>query len=137
MSCLGLAKRALELATDFAKIRTTFGQPIASRQTVKLMLAEMAADIFAVQSAVDAAAHAYDAGQSIIQEAAICKWLGLDMVGKVTDLALKVHGGIGYTQEHKIERHYRDARALWFEEGTGEIQKLVIANELLRNGISW
>jgi alkylation response protein AidB-like acyl-CoA dehydrogenase len=79
----------------------------------------------------------FDAGQPITAEAAMCKYLGLEMVGRVTDRALRMHGGIGYTRAHKIERHYRDARALWFEEGTSEIQRLVIADELLRNGVTF
>jgi alkylation response protein AidB-like acyl-CoA dehydrogenase len=137
VSCLGLARRAMDLATEFAKQRVTFGKPIASRQAVRLSIAEMAADIYAVQSAVDDASRRYDAGEPITSEAAMCKYLGLEMVGRVTDHALRMHGGIGYTRAHKIERHYRDARALWFEEGTSEIQRLVIADEVLRNGLTF
>jgi alkylation response protein AidB-like acyl-CoA dehydrogenase len=137
VSCLGLARRAMDLATEFAKQRVTFGKPIASRQAVRLSIAEMAADIYAVQSAVDDASRRYDAGAPITSEAAMCKYLGLEMVGRVTDHALRMHGGIGYTRAHKIERHYRDARALWFEEGTSEIQRLVIADEVLRNGVTF
>lgn len=137
VSCLGLSRRAMELSTDFVRQRVTFGKPIAARQAVRLSIGEMAADIYAVQAAVDHASRLFDAGQPITAEAAMCKYLGLEMVGRVTDRALRLHGGIGYTQEHKIERHYRDARALWFEEGTSEIQRLVIADEILRNGVSF
>lgn len=137
VSCLGLARRAMELSNDFVRQRVTFGKPIAARQAVRLSIGEMAADIYAVQAAVDHASRLFDAGQPITAEAAMCKYLGLEMVGRVTDRALRLHGGIGYTQEHKIERHYRDARALWFEEGTSEIQRLVIADEILRNGVSF
>jgi alkylation response protein AidB-like acyl-CoA dehydrogenase len=137
VSCLGLARRAMDLATAFAKQRVTFGKPIAARQAVRLSVGEMAADIYAVQSAVDHASALFDAGRPITAEAAMCKYLGLEMVGRVTDRALRLHGGIGYTSEHKIERHYRDARALWFEEGTSEIQRLVIADEILRNGVTF
>jgi alkylation response protein AidB-like acyl-CoA dehydrogenase len=137
VSCLGLARRAMDLSTDFVGRRVTFGKPIAARQAVRLSIGEMAADIYAVQAAVDHASTLFDAGQPITAEAAMCKYLGLEMVGRVTDRALRLHGGIGYTQEHKIERHYRDARALWFEEGTSEIQRLVIADEILRNGVSF
>jgi alkylation response protein AidB-like acyl-CoA dehydrogenase len=135
VSCLGLARRAMSLATEFAQQRVTFGKPIAARQAVRLAIAEMAADIYAVQAAVTDAAARFDAGEAITAEAAMCKYLGLEMVGRVTDRALRMHGGIGYTRAHKIERHYRDARALWFEEGTAEIQRLVIADEVLRNGV--
>jgi alkylation response protein AidB-like acyl-CoA dehydrogenase len=137
VSCLGLARRAMELSNEFVRQRVTFGKPIAARQAVRLSIGEMAADIYAVQAAVDHASRLFDAGQPITAEAAMCKYLGLEMVGRVTDRALRLHGGIGYTQEHKIERHYRDARALWFEEGTSEIQRLVIADEILRNGVSF
>jgi alkylation response protein AidB-like acyl-CoA dehydrogenase len=137
VSCLGLARRAMDLSTEFVRQRVTFGKPIAARQAVRLSIGEMAADIYAVQAAVDHASGLFDAGAPITAEAAMCKYLGLEMVGRVTDRALRLHGGIGYTQEHKIERHYRDARALWFEEGTSEIQRLVIADEILRNGVSF
>lgn len=137
VSCLGLARRAMDLSTDFVRQRVTFGKPIAARQAVRLSIGEMAADVYAVQAAVDHASRLFDAGRPITAEAAMCKYLGLEMVGRVTDRALRLHGGIGYTQEHKIERHYRDARALWFEEGTSEIQRLVIADEILRNGVSF
>jgi alkylation response protein AidB-like acyl-CoA dehydrogenase len=137
VSCLGLAREAMDLAVAFAKERVTFGKPIAARQAVRLSIGEMAADIYSVQTSVDAAAAKYDRSESIAAEAAMCKYLGLEMVGRVTDRALRMHGGIGYTREHKIERHYRDARALWFEEGTSEIQRLVIADDLLRNGVDF
>jgi alkylation response protein AidB-like acyl-CoA dehydrogenase len=137
VSALGLARRAMELAVDFAEQRVTFGKPIATRQAVRLSIGEMAADVYAVQAAVNDASTRFDAGEPITAEAAICKYLGLEMVGRVTDRALRMHGGIGYTRAHKIERHYRDARALWFEEGTAEIQRLVIAEEVLRNGVNF
>ena len=137
MSALGLSLRALELAVEFSQQRVTFGKPIATRQAVKLQLAEMASEIYATDHAVMAAAEKFDRGESIEAEAAMCKLLGIELVGRVTDRALRLHGGIGYTAAHKIERHYRDARALWFEEGTAEIQKIVIANDLLANGIAW
>jgi alkylation response protein AidB-like acyl-CoA dehydrogenase len=137
VSCLGLARQAMDLAVEFAKQRVTFGKPIASRQAVRLSIGEMAADIYAVQSAVDEASARFDRGEPITAEAAMCKYLGLEMVGRVTDRALRIHGGIGYTREHKIERHYRDARALWFEEGTSEIQRLVIADDVVVNGVNF
>lgn len=135
VSALGLAKRSFELSSAFAQQRVTFGQPIANRQAVRLSLAEMGSDIFALQSAIDRAAERFDAGESIEMEAAMCKHLAIDMVGSVTDKALRMHGGIGYTGAHKIERHYRDARALWFEEGSREIQLMVIASQLLERGL--
>ena len=106
----------------------TFGRPIATRQAVRLALAEMAADTYALQAAVRDACARFDRGEPIEGEAAMCKLLGIEIVGRVTDRALRLHGGIGYTEAHRIERLYRDARALWFEEGTAEIQKLVVGS---------
>ena len=130
-TALGVSRRSLTLATDFARQRVTFGRPISSRQAVKLSLAEMAADIYSLQSAIYDTCGRFDRGDGIENEAAMCKLIGIEVVGRVTDRALRLHGGIGYTEAHRIERLYRDARALWFEEGTMEIQKLVIGNSVV------
>ncbi len=130
-SCVGLAQRAVELARDHARRRVTFGKPLAERQAIQFMLAEMAVDVQAARLLVWEAAQRVDAGEACTTEAAMAKLFGLEMVGRVTDQALRICGGIGYLRGHPIERIYRDARALWFEEGTAEIQKLVIARALL------
>jgi alkylation response protein AidB-like acyl-CoA dehydrogenase len=130
-SSLGTAERALELSVAHARQRVTFGQPIASRQAVQRYLAEMAVDIYALSEMLRDAAAKWDAGRRIPGEAAMCKLFGLEAVGRVTDRALLVHGGIGYTRAHEIERLYRDARLNWLEEGTPTIQQMVIARELL------
>lgn len=130
-SCVGLAQRALDLARDHARRRVTFGKPLAERQAIQFMLAEMAVDVQAARLLVREAARRVDEGQPCTTEAAMAKLFGLEMVGRVTDGALRICGGIGYLRGHPVERLYRDARALWFEEGTAEIQKLVIARRLL------
>jgi alkylation response protein AidB-like acyl-CoA dehydrogenase len=130
-SCVGLAQRALDLAVAHARRRVTFGKPLASRQAIQFALAEAAVDVQAARLLVYDAARRVDAGESCTTEAAMAKLFGLEMVGRVTDTALRVCGGIGYLRGHPVERLYRDARALWFEEGTAEIQKLVIARALL------
>jgi alkylation response protein AidB-like acyl-CoA dehydrogenase len=130
-SSLGTAEHALELSVAFAKERVTFGKPIASRQAVQRYLAEMAVDVHGLRLMLEDATAKYDAGAPIAAEASICKPFGLEAVGRVTDRALLVHGGIGYTRRHRIERLYRDARLNWLEEGTPTIQQLVIARELL------
>lgn len=130
-SSLGTAERALELSTEFAKQRVTFGRPIADRQAVQRYLAEMAVDVHALRLLLKDATARCDAGQRIPAEASICKLFGLEAVGRVTDRALLVHGGIGYTRRHRIERLYRDARLNWLEEGTPTIQQLVIARQVL------
>lgn len=137
VSGLGLARRAVELAAEFAEGRVTFGKPIAARQAIQMSLAEMAADVYSVQAAISDATAKYDRGEVITVESSMCKLLALEMVGRVTDRAIRIFGGIGYTEEHKIERHYRDARALWFEEGTAEVQKTVIAAHVRRHGLTF
>ena len=130
-SSLGTAEYALELSVEHAKSRSTFGKPIAQRQAIQRYLAEMAMDVHALRLLLEDAAAKWAAGSRIPREASICKLFGLEAVGRVTDRALLVHGGIGYTRRHPIERLYRDARLNWLEEGTPTIQHLVIARDLL------
>jgi alkylation response protein AidB-like acyl-CoA dehydrogenase len=135
-SSLGTAERALELSIAHAQERWTFGKPIASRQAIQRYLTEMAADVYALRGMLQDAAAKWDGGRRIPAEAALCKLFGLEAVGRVTDRALLVHGGIGYTRSHPIERLYRDARLNWLEEGTPTIQHLTAARELLK-GFTW
>jgi alkylation response protein AidB-like acyl-CoA dehydrogenase len=128
---VGLAQRALDEAVGYAKRRHTFGRPIADRQAIQARLADMQADVAAGRALVQSLAAAYDAGEDIEPRAAAAKIFCLNMVGRVTDHALRVHGGYGYTKDAPIERIYRDARAFWFEEGTQEMQQLVVARDLL------
>jgi alkylation response protein AidB-like acyl-CoA dehydrogenase len=132
---VGLAQRALEEAAAFALRRHTFGRPIAERQAVQAHLADMQADIVAGRALVRQVAAAYDAGEDITPAASAAKLFCLNMVGRVTDHSLRVHGGFGYTTEAPIERIYRDARGFWFEEGTQEVQQLVVARDVL-DGVS-
>jgi hypothetical protein len=132
VAALGTAERALELAVEWAKQRVTFGKPIAERQAVQGYLAEMATDIYALRHMVLDALRKYDAGQRIPEEASMCKLFALEAVGRVTDKALLVHGGLGYLKSSRIEMLYRDARLNWLEEGTPTIHKLIIARTLLQ-----
>lgn len=128
---VGLAQRALDEAAAYAQRRVTFGKPIAERQAVQAHLAEMQADVSAGRGLVRAAAERCDAEQDFTADAAVAKLFCLNMVGRVTDASLRVHGGYGYTTDAPIERIYRDARAFWFEEGTAEVQQLVVARHVL------
>jgi alkylation response protein AidB-like acyl-CoA dehydrogenase len=128
---VGLAQRALDEALVFSKRRATFGKAIAERQAVQAHLADMQADVVAGRALVRSIAAAYDRGENITPSAAAAKLFCLNMVGRVTDHSLRVHGGFGYTKDAPIERIYRDARGFWFEEGTQEIQQLVVARDLL------
>ena len=131
MTCVGLAERALELAIEYAQRRETFGKKIAKRQAVAFELAEMATDIQAARALVMQSANAWEAGCDANAASAMSKLFSVSMLQRVTDGALQVHGGIGYWSSSPIERIYRDARAQRFEEGTNEIQKTVIARDLL------
>jgi alkylation response protein AidB-like acyl-CoA dehydrogenase len=132
MTCVGLASRALELAVSYAQQRETFGRKIAQRQAIAFRLAEMATDVQAARSLVMEAARLWESGGTAIAESAMAKLFASEMLQRVTDGALQVHGGIGYWSSSPIERVYRDARAQRFEEGTAEIQKTTIAREILR-----
>lgn len=136
VAALGTAERALELAVAWAKQRVTFGKPIATRQAVQGYLAEMATDVYALRHIVLDALRKYDAGQRIPEESSMCKLFGLEAVGRVTDKALLVHGGLGYLKSSRIEMLYRDARLNWLEEGTPTIHKLIIARTLLEEEVA-
>ena len=132
VSCLGLAQRFLELSVPYSKARITFGKAIAERQAVQQMLADMGTDIYALRMMVNDVAKRYDQGLPIRKESSMCKLFGLETLRRVGDNALSIHGGLGYFKTFVIERMYRDSRALWFEEGTPTIQKLVIARDILK-----
>lgn len=131
MSCVGLAQRAQQLAVDYARHRITFGKPIAARQAVSFMIAENEADIEAARTLVLHAAGQWEDGADRAGAlSSMAKMVAVDMLTRVTDKALQVHGGTGYFAPQAIERVYRDARAQRFEEGTNEIQKTVVARDV-------
>ncbi|MGH3097652.1 MAG: acyl-CoA dehydrogenase family protein [Streptosporangiales bacterium] len=132
MSCVGLARRAQELAVEHAGTRETFGKRLADRQSIRFALAENAADIEAARQLTLHAARQWEGGDpEAATLSSMAKLTAVDMLTRVTDKALQVHGGIGYWQPNPIERVYRDARAQRFEEGTNEIQKTVIARAVM------
>ncbi|MBV8068124.1 MAG: acyl-CoA/acyl-ACP dehydrogenase [Candidatus Eremiobacteraeota bacterium] len=132
MSCVGLARRAQELAIAYARKRETFGKKLEQRQAIRFMLAENATDIEAARQLVLHAARRWEHGDAdAAMLSSMSKLQAVEMLTRVTDKALGVHGGIGFWQPNAIERVYRDARAQRFEEGTNEIQKTVIARALL------
>jgi len=135
-SSLGTAQRAMDVALAHARTRVTFGRPIAERQAVQRYLAEMAMDVYALRHMLLDAARKWDEGRRIPLEASLCKLFGLEAVGRVTDRALLVQGGIGYTRGTPIERLYRDARLNWLEEGPPTVHYMVAARELA-NGYAW
>lgn len=130
--CVGLAQKCLDLAVRYAKKRVTFGKLLAKRQAVQNNLAQMATEIEAARLLAYRAAWKFDQGQDIVKEAAMAKLFAEQVVTRVSELALRIHGGVGYTQTSDLERHFRDARSYHFEEGTEEIQKLLIARYVLQ-----
>jgi alkylation response protein AidB-like acyl-CoA dehydrogenase len=136
-SSLGTAERALELSLDYAKKRVTFGRPIAKRESIRSLLADMAADIYGLRLMLEDVAHKIDEGRPCPLEASIAKSHGLETVRRTTDKAMEVHGGRAYLQSWPIERLYREARLNVLEEGTPSIQRLVTARALLAGRLPW
>jgi alkylation response protein AidB-like acyl-CoA dehydrogenase len=129
---LGIAQGALELALGYAQDREQFGRKIADFQAIQFMLADMETDIEAARALVRTAAARYDEGaEEIIKYSAVTKLFATDMVNRVTSTAVQVLGGYGYISDYPAERMMRDARIFSIFEGTNEIQRLVIARELL------
>jgi alkylation response protein AidB-like acyl-CoA dehydrogenase len=129
---LGIAQAAMEAAVVYAKQRPAFGQPIAGFQAVQFMLADMSARIEASRLLLRKAAWLKDRGRPIIREAAEAKLVASETAARVTDDALQIHGACGYSTEFPLERLYRDARVYQIWEGTSQIQRLVIARQLLK-----
>jgi alkylation response protein AidB-like acyl-CoA dehydrogenase len=135
-ACLGACKELLELSTRYAKERKQFDVPIAQFEAIQWMLADMASIIYGMDSIVFRTAAMYDAGKSVSRESAIVKLVCSEGLDRVADMALQIHGGMGYSREMPIERFYRDSRINRIFEGTNEIQKLIIAKEVLKkNGV--
>ena len=129
---IGLAQKMLDLAIDYSKKRTTFGKLLSKRQAIQNNIAQMGTEIEAARALSYRAAWKFDQGQDIVKEAAMAKLFAEQVVTRVSEMALRIHGGIGYTKAYSMERHFRDARSYHFEEGTEEIQKLLIARYLLK-----
>ncbi len=134
--CVGLGQKFLDLSLERAKCRSTFGKPLAKRQAIQWSLAEMGTEIAAGRLLYQKAAWMYDQGMAFDLEASMAKLFTEEMITRVSEKALRLHGGVGYTQAFPIERMFRDCRSFHFEEGTAEIQKLVISRELLKKGLS-
>jgi acyl-CoA dehydrogenase len=129
----GLAARALDEALRWAMSRRQFGRPLSDLQAIQMMLAEMHAELAAARLAVREAAWRRDMGQARIpKEAAVAKLMATETAQRVVDRAVQIHGGQGVMRGSTVERLYREVRALRIYEGTSEIQKLVIARQLLK-----
>jgi acyl-CoA dehydrogenase len=130
--CVGAATRILDEALNYAMERNQFGQPIAEFQLVQAMLADSQAELYAARSMTLDAARRRDDGEAVTMEAACCKLYASEMVGRVADRAVQIHGGAGYMQASAVERFYRDVRLFRLYEGTSQIQQLVIARNMMK-----
>ena len=131
-AAVGTAERLLSLATDYARQRVTFGKALAERQAIQWMLADSATEIAAARLLIYQAASQEDRGSDIRRQAAMAKLYATEMVGRVADRALQIHGGMGYMKDLPIERMYRDVRYTRIAEGTSEILRFLIARSLLK-----
>ncbi|MBU0550789.1 acyl-CoA dehydrogenase family protein [Myxococcota bacterium] len=129
---VGLARAAMEHAIEYAKERKTMGRPIAAHQTISFMIADMAKDISAARLLVWHAAWKIDQGIRNTLEAAIAKCFGADMAHRVASDALQVFGGNGFNTEYPMEKLLRDSKIFQIYEGTSQIQRLIIAREILK-----
>ena len=130
--CVGAASRVLDEALAYALERRQFGQRIGDFQLVQAMLADSQAELYAARSMTLDAACKRDSGEPVTMEAACCKLYASEMVGRVADRAVQIHGGAGYMQDSAVERFYRDVRLFRLYEGTSQIQQLIIARQMLR-----
>jgi len=131
---LGVMRAAFDEAVRYAQLRMAFGQPIAKIQAVQWKFAEMERRIQCARLLIQQAAWLKDVGQPYTREAAMAKLYASEAATWVTHQAIQVHGGYGYVKEYAVERFYRDARVMEIYEGTSEIQRLVIARGLLKDG---
>lgn len=135
----GMASRILEESVAYAQQRKQFGQRIGDFQLIQAMLADSQAELLAGWSMVQAVARRYDAkplgvhDPDISMQASCCKLFTTEMVGRVADRGVQVHGGSGYINEYKVERFYRDVRLLRLYEGTTQIQQMVIGRQLMKS----
>jgi acyl-CoA dehydrogenase len=133
---VGTSQHLLELGVAHAKRRKQFGQPIAANQAIQWMLADSAVEIHAARLMVYDAAAKLDRGIRVSREAAMVKVYASELANRVADRVLQIHGGMGYMKDSPVERAYRDVRILRIYEGTSEVQRMIIAEELLTDARS-
>lgn len=131
--CTGIANRLIEEAVRFAVERTQFGSKLSDFQLVQAMIADSRMEAYAAECMVLEAARKRDRGENTTVEASCAKLFATEMVGRVADRAVQIHGGAGYMAEYAVERFYRDVRLFRLYEGTSQIQQLIIARETIRS----
>jgi len=131
---VGLARGAYEASLKYSKERRQFGRPICEFEAIQFYLSEMATEIDAARLLTQRAAAAKDAGEIVTRFSAQAKLYASEIAVRVTDLGIQIHGGYGFTKDFPVEKYYRDVKLCTIGEGTSEIQKLVIAKQLLAGG---
>ena len=129
---IGIAQGAYESAVRYAQERSQFGKPIAELQAIQFKLADMATQIEAARLLTLRAAYLKDQGRKVTKEAAMAKLYASEMAVRVSEEAIQIHGGYGYTKDYPPEKHWRDSKLCTIGEGTSEIQRIVIARQLLK-----
>jgi acyl-CoA dehydrogenase len=130
--CTGAAERLIRDSLAYAMDRKQFGEPIAEKQLIQAMLADSRTEAFAARCMIEETARRKDAGKNVSIDAASCKMYASEMVGRVADRAVQIHGGAGYIADYGIERFYRDVRLFRIYEGTTQIQQVVIAKGMIK-----
>ncbi|HYH18770.1 MAG TPA: acyl-CoA dehydrogenase family protein [Azospirillum sp.] len=130
--CVGIAERLIRDSLAYAMERKQFGQPLSEFQLIQAMLADSKAEAYAARCMVEETARRRDADRDVGTEAACCKMFASEMVGRVADRAVQIHGGAGYIADYGVERFYRDVRLFRIYEGTTQIQQVVIARNMIR-----
>jgi alkylation response protein AidB-like acyl-CoA dehydrogenase len=129
---LGMAKGALQAAVSYSKERYQFGQPISSFQGISFKIADMATEVEAAELLIMQAADLKNRGKNVTRESAMAKYFASEVCVRTATEALQIFGGYGYTKDFPVEKFYRDAKLCTIGEGTSEIQKIVIAREILK-----
>ncbi len=129
---LGIAQRAFDLAVSYSQARCQFGKPIATKQAIQWMIADMGTRIEAARLLTWKAAALKDAGSRGSRECSMAKLFASETANFCADRALQIHGGYGYSKEYEVERLYRDARICQIYEGTGDILRMIISRELMQ-----
>jgi len=130
---VGVAQAAFDATVKYVKQREQFGRKISKFQGLRWTIADMATEIEAARQLMYVAASMKDRGQKFTAQASMAKLFASEMVNRVTAKAIQLHGGYGFTQDYPVERYYRDARVFTIYEGTSEIQRVVISNEILKD----
>jgi len=130
---VGVAERLIHDSLEYALQRKQFGKPIAEQQLIQGMLADSQTETYAAKCMTLETARKRDSGENVSTESSACKLFATEMVGRVADRAIQIHGGAGYMSEYAVERFYRDVRLFRLYEGTSQIQQVIIARNMMRD----